>query len=143
MADRQDRRTRTAFEQVVARLKAKLGDAGLTTGEFRDNFRVFVEAGRLEPALAALKADGFDMLAELGAADYLRYPDAKDRYGVWYILRQHDDRPSGSSSRRSSTTPSRACRRSTTCGRAATGWSARSTTCTASSSTATPTCGGS
>ena len=77
---------RTAFEQVVARLKGKLGDAGISTGEFRDNFRVFVEAGRLESLLAALKADGFDMLADLSAADYLRYPDAKDRYGVWYIL---------------------------------------------------------
>ena len=33
-----------------------------------------------------LKAGGFDLLAELGAADYLHYPDAKDRYGVWYCL---------------------------------------------------------
>ena len=77
---------RTAFEQVVARSKAKFGDAGLTTSEFRDNFRVHVGADRLEALLAFLKADGFDMLAELGAADYLRYPNAKDRYGVWYIL---------------------------------------------------------
>ena len=26
------------------------------------------------------------MLVELSAADYLHYPGAKDRYGVWYIL---------------------------------------------------------
>ena len=75
---------RTAFEQVVARLKGTFG--ALTTSEFRDNFRVHVEAERVEPVLAFLKADDFDMLAELGAADYLRYPNAKDRYGVWYIL---------------------------------------------------------
>ena len=31
-------------------------------------------------------ACGFDLLAELGGADYLQYPDAKDRYGVWYCL---------------------------------------------------------
>ena len=77
---------RAAFEQVVTRLKGKLGDGSLTTSEFRDNFRVLVEAGRLEAVLTFLKADGFDMLAELSAADYLRYPNAKDRYGVWYCL---------------------------------------------------------
>lgn len=77
---------RTAFERVVARLRGKFGDAGLTTSEFRDNFRVLVGAEKVEAVLASLKADGFDMLVELGAADYLRYPNAKDRYGVWYCL---------------------------------------------------------
>ncbi len=77
---------RTAFELVVARLKGKFGDAALTTTEFRDNFRVLVDADKVKATLTFLKADGFDMLVELGAADYLRYPNAKDRYGVWYIL---------------------------------------------------------
>jgi NADH-quinone oxidoreductase subunit C len=76
---------RTAFERIVVRLRGKFGD-GLTTSEFRDNFRVLVGADRVEAVLASLKADGFDMLVELGAADYLRYPNAKDRYGVWYCL---------------------------------------------------------
>ena len=75
-----------AFEETVARLKGKFGDASLTTSEFRDNFRVHVDADRVEVVLTFLKADGFDMLAELGAADYLRYPNATDRYGVWYCL---------------------------------------------------------
>src|SRR4051794_5550259 len=77
---------RTAFEQTVSRLKGNVGEAALTTSEFRDNFRVHVGADRLEAVLTFLKADGFDLLAELGGADYLRYPNAKDRYGVWYIL---------------------------------------------------------
>src|SRR5262249_51552870 len=37
--------------------------------------------------LETLKRDGgFDMLAELTAVDYLRYPGAKDRFGVVYCL---------------------------------------------------------
>jgi NADH-quinone oxidoreductase subunit C len=73
------------FEATVARLRAKFPDA-VTTSVFRDNFRVIVPAESAYHALDALKAFGFDFLAELGAADYLHYPDAKDRYGVWYCL---------------------------------------------------------
>ncbi len=37
--------------------------------------------------LECLKRDaGFDYLADLSAADYLHYPDARDRFGVWYVL---------------------------------------------------------
>jgi NADH-quinone oxidoreductase subunit C len=74
------------FDATTARLRTKFGEAGFTTSQFRDNFRVHVEPVRLYPVLEFLKADGFDMLADLGAADYLHYPDAKDRYGVWYCL---------------------------------------------------------
>lgn len=78
---------RTRFEDVVARLRQQLGSDGLSTSEFRDNFRLHVEADRLYAVLAFLKNEaGFDLLAELGGADYLRYPGARDRYGVWYIL---------------------------------------------------------
>ena len=35
------------------------------------------------------------MLAELTAADYLHYPDAKDRYGVVVLPAEHDDRRRG------------------------------------------------
>lgn len=73
-------------DELVAKLKERFGGA-ITTSEFRDNFRVHVDAAKSHDALAYLKSDhGFDMLVELGAADYLRYPDAKDRYGVWYCL---------------------------------------------------------
>lgn len=75
---------RSAFEKTTAKLRDK--GLAFTTSEFRDNFRVLVESGKVKDLLTALKADGFDLLAELGGADYLRYPGAKDRYGVWYCL---------------------------------------------------------
>jgi NADH-quinone oxidoreductase subunit C len=74
------------FDATVARLRGKFGEGSFTTSEFRDNFRVHVEPARLFAVLEQLKADGFDLLSELCAADYLHYPDAKDRYGVWYCL---------------------------------------------------------
>src|SRR5262245_58555400 len=78
---------RSRFEALVARLKERLGEGAFTTSEFRDNFRVHVPPEGLRGALEFLKNGcGFDMLAELSAADYLHYPDAKDRYGVWYCL---------------------------------------------------------
>jgi NADH-quinone oxidoreductase subunit C len=71
----------------VAGLRQHFGADALTTSEFADNFRVHVGPEQLYPVLEHLKQEaGFDMLLELSAADYLRYPDAKDRYGVWYIL---------------------------------------------------------
>jgi NADH-quinone oxidoreductase subunit C len=75
------------YEDAVARLREELGADAITTSEFRDNRRVQVGADRLYAALDFLKHTcGFDTLVELGAADYLQYPDAKDRFGVWYIL---------------------------------------------------------
>jgi NADH-quinone oxidoreductase subunit C len=74
------------FEATAARLTGKVGEGKFTTSQFRDNFRLLVEPAQLLAVLGALKADGFDLLAELGGADYLHYPDAKDRYGVWYCL---------------------------------------------------------
>ena len=73
-------------EDIIARLREKFGDA-FTTSEFRDNRRVLVPAERVYAVLEFLKQQcGFDMLAELGGADYLHYPNARDRYGVWYVL---------------------------------------------------------
>ena len=58
-----------------------------TTSEFRDNKRILVPAEGVRDVLEFLKGDcGFDMLAELTAVDYLRYPNARDRYGVVYCL---------------------------------------------------------
>lgn len=73
-------------DETVQKLRQRFGDA-VTTSSFRDNFRVIVPAESAHDVLASLKNDhGFDMLVELGGADYLHYPDAKDRYGVWYCL---------------------------------------------------------
>ena len=74
-------------EEIVTKLRDKFGADGFTTSEFRDNRRVLVPGERVYAVLEFLKEQcGFDLLAELGGADYLHYPDAKDRYGVWYVL---------------------------------------------------------
>jgi len=77
----------TSHASVVDLLKQRFGAISVTTSQFRDNFRVLVDSGHLFAVLECLKRDaGFDMLAELTAADYLHYPDAKDRFGVMYVL---------------------------------------------------------
>jgi NADH-quinone oxidoreductase subunit C len=74
----------TNYEQV---LRERFGEGSFTTSAFRDNVRVIVPAAQLYAVLQCLKeACAFDMLAELTAADYLTYPDAKDRFGVIYVL---------------------------------------------------------
>jgi NADH-quinone oxidoreductase subunit C len=76
-----------AFADTVKQLTSRFGADSIATSEFRDNQRVIVPPGKLYAVLESLKRDGgFDMLVELSAADYLHYPDAKDRYGVWYVL---------------------------------------------------------
>jgi NADH-quinone oxidoreductase subunit C len=65
----------------------RFGTDGFTTSEFRDNRRAHVAPDKLLAVLTCLKDEcGFDMLVELSAADYLHYPGARDRYGVWYGL---------------------------------------------------------
>jgi NADH-quinone oxidoreductase subunit C len=73
------------FDAIVTALKTKFVD--LTTTEFRDNRRIVVAPAHLFGVLEALKTEhGFDMLFELTAADYLKYPQATDRFGVVYGL---------------------------------------------------------
>jgi NADH-quinone oxidoreductase subunit C len=67
-------------------LTARLGAGSFAVSDFRDNHRLIVAQDKVFAALEALKQGGFDMLAELTAADYLHYPDAKDRFGVMYVL---------------------------------------------------------
>src|SRR5437899_12872040 len=68
-------------------LKERFGAEAFTTSQFRDNKRVIVAPDRLYDVLECLQREcGFDMLAELTAVDYLYYPDAKDRFGVIYVL---------------------------------------------------------
>jgi NADH-quinone oxidoreductase subunit C len=74
-------------EEILNKLRAHFGADCFTTSEFRDNHRIIVSAERVYALLEFLKQPcGFDLLAELGGADYLQYPEAKDRYGVWYVL---------------------------------------------------------
>jgi NADH-quinone oxidoreductase subunit C len=66
-----------------------LGDGVFTTAIFRDNLRLYVPPARLEELLRLLKDEcGFDLLAELGATDYLGYPNrTRARFEVHYVLR--------------------------------------------------------
>src|SRR4051794_27254139 len=69
-------------------LSQRFGPDAFTTSEFRDNRRVVVPSDKLYPVLECLKQQGgFDLLVDITAVDYLHYPDARDRFGVVYILR--------------------------------------------------------
>jgi NADH-quinone oxidoreductase subunit C len=68
-------------------LREQIGADSFTTAQFRDNRRVIVKPDLLFRCLQCLKERcGFDMLAELTAVDYLNYPDARERFGVVYVL---------------------------------------------------------
>jgi NADH-quinone oxidoreductase subunit C len=74
-------------DEILARLRERFGADGFTTSEFRDNRRVLVPPEQLYLILECLKREcGFDMLFEVTAVDYLRYPNARDRFGVVYGL---------------------------------------------------------
>src|SRR5262245_33692855 len=74
-------------DAILASLRQCVGAENVTTSEFRDNVRVVVPATKLFAALERLKNQcGFDMLVDITAADYLHYPNAKDRFGVMYCL---------------------------------------------------------
>ncbi|MEX0613780.1 MAG: NADH-quinone oxidoreductase subunit C [Pirellulales bacterium] len=54
---------------------------------FRDNRRIIVPRDKVYFVMEYLwREQGFDMLAELTAVDYLEYPGATDRFGVIYGL---------------------------------------------------------
>jgi NADH-quinone oxidoreductase subunit C len=75
------------YEDVLVKLRERFGADGFTTSQFRDNRRVHVAAEQVYAVLEFLKgACGFDLLSDLSAADYLQYPNATDRFGVWYVL---------------------------------------------------------
>ncbi len=75
------------YDAVLTALRERFGADGFTISEFRDNHRVLVPPANLYALLGFLKTTcGFNMLADITAADYLYYPDARDRFGVVYIL---------------------------------------------------------
>ena len=74
-------------ETILASLRECLSPEKFTTSEFRDNNRIIASSDALYTTLECLKNRcGFDMLVDITAADYLHYPDAKDRFGVIYAL---------------------------------------------------------
>jgi NADH-quinone oxidoreductase subunit C len=71
---------------AIELLTEKLGSSAVTASEFRDNRRALVPSDKLFAALEALKQGGFDLLVDITAIDYLHYPEAKDRFGLVYLL---------------------------------------------------------
>jgi NADH-quinone oxidoreductase subunit C len=75
------------FDAICNTLREKFGSDSFSISEFRDNRRVVIGPGRVPTVMKCLKEEcGFDQLAELTAVDYLKYPNARDRYGVIYGL---------------------------------------------------------
>ena len=61
--------------------------ADLAASEFRGQVRVVVPVISLLDVLALLKERlGFDLLVDVTCVDYLNYRDAKDRFGMVYLL---------------------------------------------------------
>jgi len=79
-------------ESTLKTLAKVFGDGVFSHATFRDNLRFHVPASRIFEFLAVLKDQcGFSMLSELGATDYLGYPEwTRDRFEVHYVLRNLD-----------------------------------------------------
>jgi NADH-quinone oxidoreductase subunit C len=58
----------------------------ITESTFRDNRRFVVPTARVFGVLEFLKRNGFDMLVEVTAVDYLEYEGATDRFGLVYVV---------------------------------------------------------
>ncbi len=60
---------------------------GLATSEFRGQTRIVAPVESLLEVLQTLKEQlGFDLLVDVTCVDYLHYRDAKDRFGMVYLL---------------------------------------------------------
>lgn len=61
--------------------------AGLERSEFRGQTRVVVPPAQLFDVLRWLKdQQGFDLLVDITCVDYLHFRDARDRFGLVYLL---------------------------------------------------------
>jgi NADH-quinone oxidoreductase subunit C len=70
-----------------------LGNAvrGLTASEFRGESRLVAPVASLQNVLQTLKDQhGFDLLVDITCVDYLNYRNAKDRFGLVYLLANTD-----------------------------------------------------
>jgi NADH-quinone oxidoreductase subunit C len=66
-------------------LQAQWGD--IASSEFRGDRRVVIPKDHLLEAMRLLKQSrGFDLLVDVTCVDYLNYHDAKDRFGLVYLL---------------------------------------------------------
>ena len=66
-------------------LNTKFGE--LPTSEFRGQTRVVVTKDKLQGVMRLLKEQrSFDLLVDVTCVDYLNYRDARDRFGLVYLL---------------------------------------------------------
>jgi len=78
-------------EAILARLRERLGDHVVETHDFRGDHTAVVARDALLAALALCRDDpklGFDLLVDLTAVDYLKFPGREDgpRFEVVYHL---------------------------------------------------------
>jgi NADH-quinone oxidoreductase subunit C len=75
----------SATTETLEALNAGCGE--LPASEFRGDTRVVMPRERLLEAMTLLKEGrGFDLLVDVTCVDYLNYRDAKDRFGLVYLL---------------------------------------------------------
>lgn len=77
--------TDTGQTDTAAQLQEQFAD--LTVSEFRSQTRVVVPSALLLGLMQTLRVQyGFDLLVDVTCVDYLSYRDAKDRFGLVYLL---------------------------------------------------------
>jgi NADH-quinone oxidoreductase subunit C len=76
-------------QQIIDNLRSSFH--GLTASEFRGETRLVAAVASLLELLRTLKeSHGFDLLVDITCVDYLNYRDAKDRFGLVYLLANTD-----------------------------------------------------
>lgn len=72
-------------QQMIDQLRQSFH--GLAVSDFRGETRLIATAAGHYDVLRALKeSHGFDMLVDITCVDYLNYRNAKDRFGLVYLL---------------------------------------------------------
>jgi NADH-quinone oxidoreductase subunit C len=74
-----------SHSETVAAMRAAF--SSISASEFRGETRLVAPAVSLHDVLRTLKeSHGFDMLVDITCVDYLNYRDAKNRFGLVYLL---------------------------------------------------------
>ncbi len=78
---------------AAAKLKERFPDMSLKGTEFKGDTQIVIPAESLIEIVTYLKNDpalGYNMLSDITAVDYLNYSNAKDRFGLVYVLNSVD-----------------------------------------------------
>lgn len=75
------------FDDTLSKLTGRFGAEAIETSSFRDNRRMTVARDSVFDVLSLLKNDdGYELLVDVTAVDYLHYRGARDRFGLIYAL---------------------------------------------------------